>query len=381
MTHSFDVLIAGAGPAGTTAAMGLEKSGLRVALLDKHTFPRDKICGDFVAIKGLRETFDLRPELKDHFAHYPKKVVNTSTHVYVDKYNPLRADWVTRSYTIKRIDLDNELLVQVKEAGKTEVFEGHGIKRIEQTAGGYNIESSKGLRFTAKVLIGADGAHSAVAKQLAGYKVDRKHYGGSVRAYFSGVENIDTAVNEVYMHKHVVPGYFWLFPVSENEANVGLGMHSMHITANKVDLKKLFHNFIESHPVLKKKLGNAQMEGKLEGFGLPFYSKRFTLSGEGMMLCGDAGSMIDPSTGEGILPAIHSGKIAARKAIEAFEKNDFSATFFKSYEDAVHEKFWPEMKRKAWLVNHFAHRYQFIKLGGYLCHHVPFIKRRLQKLM
>jgi geranylgeranyl reductase family protein len=382
MEHKFDVLIVGAGPAGTTAALGLEKSGLRVALVDKDVFPRDKICGDFVAIQGLRETFDLVPSFKEYFANYPKKALNTSTSLYVDKFSPFRVEWVTRSYVIKRMDFDNELLNQVKKGGVTYVFEGEGIKRIERLEeGGFAATTAKGTTLKAKLIIGADGAHSVVAKQLAGYKVDREHYGGSVRAYFTGVENIDSAVNELHIQKEVVPGYFWLFPVSETEANVGLGMHSRYITKNKVDLKKLFDTFIENNPALRSKLGNATQVGKLEGFGLPFFSKAFPLAGEGFMLCGDAGSMVDPSSGEGIYPAIYSGKMAARIAIEAFEEQDFSATKMGAYEDLIHKKFWKNMKTKAWLAKHFAHRYGLIKSVGYLCAEVPFIRKRLQKLL
>lgn len=381
MEHSFDVLIVGAGPAGTTAAMGLEKSGLKVALIDKDVFPRDKICGDFVAIQGLRETFDLVPGLKEHFAQYPKKALNTSTAIFVDKFAPFRINWVTRSYVIKRMDLDNELLNQVKKAGVTSIFEGEGVKKIERLEeGGFVAATASGRTLKAKLIIGADGAHSVVAKQLAGYKVDREHYGGSVRAYFSGVENIESAVNELYIHKEVVPGYFWLFPVSETEANVGVGMHSRHITSHKVDLKKLFYSFIEQNPALQSKLANATQEGKLEGFGLPFFSQPFPLAGEGFMLCGDAGSMIDPSSGEGIYPAIYSGKMAARVAVEAFEQGDFSTEKMKTYEALVHKKFWKGMKTKAWLANNFAHRYGLIKAVGYLCFRVPFVRKRLQKL-
>ncbi len=379
--NTFDVVIVGGGPAGTTTAMALENSGLRVALLDKAIFPRDKICGDFVTISGLRETFTIKPELKERFANYPKKAVNRKTHFFIDDYKPVEIEWVTTSYTIKRIDLDNELMKVVKEGGKTHIFEGDGVKEIEEQENGYKLTTKNGAVFNTAVLVGADGAHSVVAKKLADYKLDKNHYGGSVRAYYQNLTNVDSTINEVYIHKDVVPGYFWLFPLSTTEANVGLGMHSKHITKNKINLKELMVQFIGKHKVLKTKFSTASMDGKIEGFGLPFYSKKYTLSGKRFMLLGDAGNLMDPSNGEGIMPAICSAKFAADTIMEAFEKNDFSKGQFKKYEKRVHDKFWKEMRFKAWFVKYFGSQYQILKGIGYLSQKSPLVKKAIKRFM
>ncbi len=377
----YDLIICGAGPAGTSAAMALENSGLKIALLDKHDFPRDKICGDFVAAKGIRELLKIKPELKPLIENYPRKATNKSTQLFVGNLDPLHLDWVLTSYTIKRQEFDNLLLEEVLKAGKVDFYPNNGAKKIIYTNTGVELETAEGERFMAKMIIGADGAHSQVSKSLAGYKVDRDHYGGSVRAYYTGVENITESINEVYVHRNVVPGYFWLFPVSPTEANVGLGMHSTHITKNKVNLKELFHEFIETSPVLKSKLGNAQMNGKLEGFGLPFYSKKYTVSGDGFLLVGDAASLIDPTNGEGIMPAIISGNMAAQHIVKCFEQNRFDAEFNLAYANELHGKYWKEMKMKAWLVKHFADKSKLLNALAYVCVKSPFIKKRLQKFL
>lgn len=377
----YDVIIVGGGPAGTTTAMALEQSGLKTALLDKDVFPRDKICGDFIAIKGLKETFDLKPELKTIFKEFPKKAVNRSTHFYVDKYDPICINWVTTSYTIKRIDFDNVLMEQVKKAGVVEVIEGEGIKEIERTTEGFELRASSGATFQCRMLIGADGAHSVVAKKLAGYRVNKDYYGGSVRAYYNKLESIDSKVNEVYIHRQVVPGYFWLFPLSGTQANVGLGMHSRFIAKNKINLKQLMLDFVKTHPVLKKKFNTAEMDGKIEGFGLPFYSKRYALSGEGFLLTGDAGSLMDPSNGEGIIQAIVSGKLAAKMAIAAFKKQDFSASFLKTYEDQVHKKYWAEMRFKTRFVKIFGRYYGWLKFVGWLNERSPMVSRLIKRVL
>lgn len=378
---NYDVVICGAGPAGTSAAMALENSGLTIALLDKYDFPRDKICGDFVAAKGIRELLKIKPALKQILENYPQKAVNKSTQLFVGNLEPLQLDWVLTSYTIKREEFDNLLLQEVLKSGAVDFYPNNAAKTVEYKNGEVLISTISGQRLCAKMVIGADGAHSQVAKSLAAYKIDRNHYGGSVRAYYTGVKNITEAINEVYVHKNVVPGYFWLFPVSATEANVGLGMHSTHITKNKVNLKKLFYEFIETSPELKSKLGHAQMNGKLEGFGLPFYSKKYTVSGNGFLLCGDAASLIDPTNGEGIMPAIISGNMAAQHIRKCFAKNRFDADFNRAYADKLHGKYWKEMRMKAWLVKHFADKTALLNTLAFVCVKSPFIKKRLQKFL
>jgi len=379
-TEHFDLIIAGAGPAGTTCAMALEKSGLRIAVLDKDNFPRDKICGDFVSAKGIRELVSVKPELQERLAKFPRKVINTKTHYYVNNFEPFGLTWVLKSYTIRRMDFDHELVKMMLEDDKVSFYPEQRIKKVSPTADGVSVETATHC-FTAKMVIGADGAHSQVAKDLANFKVDKQHYGGSVRAYYTNVENINTEANEVYLHRDILPGYFWLFPVSPTEANVGLGMHSSHISQHKINLKKHFYDFIEKSPRLQQKLGNAQMEGKLEGFGLPFFSKKHTISGNRFLLLGDAASMIDPTNGEGIMPAIISGKLAAEQLEKAFAAQDFSAAFLKGYEKAIHKRYWTEMKMKAWVVKAFADKNRLLNLIGWACVKSPFLKRRVQKLM
>lgn len=381
MHAAYDVIIVGAGPGGSAAALVLADSGLRVAMLDKAIFPRDKVCGDFVAGHGIRVLKEISSNAYERLLAFPDKAANRSTVLFIGRSKPIEFFWKQRSYTIRRADFDNLLVEEMLAKGKTDFFPGHAVKKIERTTQGFALKCQNGVQFEAKLLIGADGAHSVVARQLANFQVDREHYGGSVRAYFTGVKNIEASANEVYIHKHVIPGYFWVFPVGPDSANVGLGMHSRHIMKHKVDLKKLFYDFIKSHPVLQTKLGEANMEGDLQGFGLPFYSKQHRIHGDGYMLIGDAASLIDPSNGEGIMLAIMSGKLAAMQAISAFEKNDFSAATLAPYFEAVKKKWWKEMRRKAWFVNTFGHRHHLLNFSGWIGSRSPLLQRWFQKIM
>lgn len=380
ITQHFDLIIAGSGPAGATCAMALEKSGLRIAVIDRHIFPRDKICGDFVAAKGIRELTAVKPALEDRLAKYPRKVINTRTHFYVNDLDPLDFNWVLKSYNIKRMDFDNELVEMMLEDQNLSFYPGQRIKKVSLKTEGVEVLTSDHC-FTAKMVIGADGAQSQVAKDLASFKVNKEHYGGSVRAYFKNVENIKPEINEVYLHRNVIPGYFWLFPVSPTEANVGVGTYSNFISKHKINLKERFYDFIETSPRLQQKLGNAQIDGKLEGFGLPLFSKKHVISGDRFLLLGDAASMIDPTNGEGIMPAIVSAKLAAQQIEKAFSSQNFSAEFLQDYEKAVHHRYWTEMKMKTWIVKTFGDKHRLISLIGWASVNSRFLKRRIEKLM
>lgn len=380
ITEDFDLLIAGAGPAGASCAMALEKSGLRIGVIDKDSFPRDKICGDFISGVSLRELESLKPAIGERLAQYPRKVINAQTHFYVNDLEPLNIDWVLKSYTIRRMDFDYELVKIMLEDQQISFYPKQQIKKVSLSTDGVRVQTSSHC-FTAKMIVGADGAQSRVAKDLTRFQVDKQHYGGSVRAYYKNVYNIKPEINEVYLHRDVIPGYFWLFPVSNTEANVGLGMHSKYISSQKINLKERFYEFIEKSPSLQEKLGNARMYGKLEGFGLPFFSKKHKISGDRFLLLGDAASLIDPTNGEGIMQAVVSGKLAAVQIKKAFSAMDFSASFLEGYEKAIHDRFWAEMKMKAWVVRAFANKHRLINLIGRALLKKPGLKRSLQKLI
>ena len=148
---------------------------------------------------------------------------------------------------------------------------------------------------------------------------------------------------ELHFLKDLLPGYFWIFPLPNGYANVGLGMLSHDVSRYKVNLKKRLMELVENHPQIAPRFANASLEGKIHGFGLPLGSKKRAISGERFMLTGDAASLIDPFTGEGIGNAMMSGRIAAHQAKACFEKGDFSAAFLKAYDEAVYRKVWAEL--------------------------------------
>lgn len=110
-----------------------------------------------------------------------------------------------------------------------------------------------------KILVACDVAQPVLARKIAGFSVDRGHYCGAVRAYYHGIEGIQEGVNEVFFTKKNLPGYLWVFPVNETQANVGFGMLSKTISEKSVRLTSAFFEVIEEFPELKSRFSNAQI--------------------------------------------------------------------------------------------------------------------------
>ncbi|MBO9635181.1 MAG: NAD(P)/FAD-dependent oxidoreductase, partial [Chitinophagaceae bacterium] len=182
-----------------------------------------------------------------------------------------------------------------------------------------------------------------------------------VRAYYKNVTGMhkDNFI-ELHFLKSLVPGYLWIFPLPNGEANVGLDMISSAVKKRKVNLKQLLLTAIKEDPALKERFRDAIPVSPIEGYGLPLGSKRRALSGNRYMLTGDAGYLIDPFTGEGIGNALYTGRIAAEHAVAAIKANDFSAAALAGYTDHVYRVLGAElslsyklqkMVRYKWLFN------------------------------
>lgn len=331
---NFDIIICGAGPAGCTAALALKDSGLNIAILDKDEFPRDKVCGDAIPARAVKVLKHISPVFADRFRDFEQKLSTKHTDVVYGK-RKLELHWQIPAYTCSRLDFDNYLLELVKQHTDTQIYTGDRITSVDKTSGGYSVKTKKGNEFYAKLIIGADGAQSITAKKLAGYTLDREHHIGSVRAYFSGVEDVQPDKTEMFMDKKFQPGYFWIFPIAGGMANVGFGMMSTDIADRRINLKKAFYEFIDAVPELKSRFKNAELVGKLDGHSLPLGSRRVKMSGDHFMLCGDAASLVDPVTGEGIGNAMQSGLHAAEQAVSCFKTDDFTAGHMLRYDELV----------------------------------------------
>lgn len=339
-TH-YPVIIIGGGPAGSGAALFLGKHKIRHLVLEKAAFPREKICGDGLTPKVLHVLKKLDENMGAHFRQHED--FNGSFGGVVTAPNGKVAEFVLTSpgakhtlaplWVCKRKDFDAFLHTFFLPDFTTcryaaVVTEIHRSAQDDKIILTYTCEGQT-EKVSCDIIIGADGDRSIVKKTFAPQKKDPAHYCASIRAYFSGIKNLhEQKYMEFLFLEGLMPGYFWIFPLPDGTANVGIGMMSDYVSKHKINLRETFLKLIATHPDLKERFSDAKMLGNIAGWGIPMGSKLGTLAGKGFMLTGDAASLVDPASGEGVGNALYSGMLAADAAKLAIEKNDFSAAFF-----------------------------------------------------
>lgn len=340
MSTHYDMIIVGGGPGGATTALYAERLGLKVLMLDKKGFPRDKICGDAISGKSVfyLQELDL---IKD---------IDASPQVYVDsilfsspkqkvvdiKLIPSAMHGITEGYVCRRMVFDDILFQAAKK--KVETHEGFTVKEVIRKNGqacgirGRN-KDGETVEFSASVIVGADGANSIVARKMELFDNDLDHVLVATRAYYKGIKGLNHAIELHYVNV-VHPGYFWIFPLENGMANVGLGMVKSELKQRKINLRQAHLEAVEA-PFFKERFQDAEQLGDIVGWNLPAGSKKRKIHGAGCMLVGDAASLIDPFTGEGIGNAMCSAKIAAETCAELKAENNFGEKALKRYEKRV----------------------------------------------
>lgn len=340
----YDVIVVGAGPGGATAATLMHRKGLRVLLLDKEAFPRDKICGDAISGKSVDALKELG--LIQHFQReeclgsWGVTFSGPAGDEVAIPFTKALDRPIAPGFVCSRETFDNILLSQARDEG-VEIRERVAVTALlkkEERVTGVVIEDADGhsSELTAPLVIGADGAYSTVVRELGLNQLDENHYVAGIRAYYSGVTGFHERNHiEIHFVEESIPGYFWIFPMANGMANVGVGMLSKAIKKNDVKLKPLL-DVLVAHPRFKQRFENAEKLGPTKGWGLPLGSKPRPMAGNGWMLIGDAASLIDPFTGEGIGNAMVSGMNAARWAVDSHAAGSFDRAFLSGYEKELH---------------------------------------------
>jgi geranylgeranyl reductase family protein len=353
----YDIIIVGAGPAGCSCALHLADTSLKILLLDKEVFPRDKICGDALSMNVSYELSKMSLPLIAAYETWEHKIDTygmrffSPTNEYIDIPFPTPRHKVPPSgFVAKRVDFDNFLFENVRKYANIEILEGVEVRNIEITKEKVTVFTDNQV-FESKIIIGADGAQSVVAK-YNGFTIDKKYYSAGLRTYYEGVSGFNEGnFIEIHFIKNVLPGYFWIFPLPNGGANIGLGMLSEAVSNKKVNLRAVLNDIIQKHPTIAPRFANAVQIDKIRGFGLPLGSKKQRLSNERLLLLGDAASLIDPFSGEGVGNALLSGRIAAGHLKTCFVQNDFSAKKMAAYDELLFEKIGSELK-----ISHMAQK-------------------------
>ena len=334
MAERYDLVVVGAGPGGSSAAYHSAKTGLNTLLIDRQEFPRDKTCGDGlmphaaseVALMGLADWLD-----EPHHGKFTGFSIYTHTAFLRQNVPPSLHG--PRGYVIRRQETDAKLLGRAISAGANFHSGVRATDLVRSSAGTViGIEASKAgesLRFEAPLVVVADGVGG-----FAGNGMKAHQNAVARRQYFRGVEGPDKQDLHIFITKDMNShgaGYGWVFYFGDGTANVGAGVSTAALARTGRNLKDFFERFLEE-PLMEGWLRNATPEGPPTSWSLKmgmWGAKRYD---QGMMLVGDAGSMIHPISGEGVGYALESGRLAASWANEAHVRQDFSASTLYGYE-------------------------------------------------
>ncbi|MEM3562966.1 MAG: NAD(P)/FAD-dependent oxidoreductase [Candidatus Jordarchaeaceae archaeon] len=332
--QKYDVVVVGAGPAGSMAAMKAAQGGAKTLLLERAELPRYKLCGGGVANWIMRK-FEI-PE--DVIEREYKNIVTYIPPNYEGQVFPMPG---LGYFGVCRDKFDHCLTKMAIEAG-AEFKEGINIRDVVMEEGYVKgVVSSDGQVFRGDLIIGCDGAHSIVAKKSGFWKLwfDQKGENWRDHMWFCvGVEVkmdkkiIDERFEDNYLFftgREVAPlAYGWLFPKRES---VSVGLGSFLFSMNKKPWSYMDY-FLNKHPVLPKLLEGGEIVLR-RGAWLPIRHCQRPSYGNGVLFAGDSAGMVSPISGEGIYYAVRAGLEAGATAAEAVNIGDVSAHFLSKYEE------------------------------------------------
>ena len=307
-TPPFDVVVAGAGPAGSVAALVLARGGARVALVDKAAFPRDKACGDLVGPRGVGLLEELGVSVPDAGQGADLLVVGPSGH-----RSRLPA-FTGRTYpghgvVIPRVVLDDALRAAALEAGAEPIRAR--VSGVDREPGGpvRALITSDGGRIAADAFIAADGALSPVARLAGMLDPDTALWGFAIRAYIPAEVPLPLLVLLDQEPWRIYPGYGWLFPGAAGQANVGIG-----VGLGTMRRQARLGGGLARLTTLLRTSGDLAPEatpGPVTGGWLRMGGTGTPPAAGNLLLTGDAAGLINPLQGEGIGPAMVSARLAA----------------------------------------------------------------------
>ncbi|MGB8331163.1 MAG: NAD(P)/FAD-dependent oxidoreductase [Polyangiales bacterium] len=332
-----DVAIVGAGPAGATCAWYLARRDIRVLLIDKAKFPRDKFCGDAVIPRAQRhlEKMGVLRQMID-----AGECLFTTSGGFV---SPARIECLSDSsenpkgtpMSAKRIIMDERIVRAAQSAG-AELVEEAAIDKVvfDERAGTWTAHA-RSRKFRARTLVLADGAHSKLARTLGIVKDNP----GAIcsRAFIEGGTHSFETDGICYMERELLPGYAAIFRHPNDELNF-----CTYIIpgGNAVpnDLKTLHQGLLDKNPIIRRHLGSDYKIEPMRGAWLRLGGIPKSYA-DNLLIIGDAAGHIDPLTGEGIQFAMEGAEQAADTLAEAFRVGRFDERYLATYQDKWHKEF------------------------------------------
>ena len=326
--QDYDIVVVGAGPAGATAARFLGQRGLRVLLIDKSAFPREKPCGGGISARVIQRF----PYLEEDLKWIP---VNWVSRVHLESPAGIPVQYVSESplyLMVRRYEFDHLLYERARRY--VETTEGL-VRRLTETHDKAVVATSDGREFGAKIIIAADGANSFVAR-AAGLRR------GGVQQQFAicmmeetpyqRLDVVDRKTMYVYYGVQGHYGYRWIFPKCDH-INLGVGFQ-LDYYRNKLDGAPYEHHLSFIKQLAAEQVVHGTPDpATFHAFPLPITGPAPSTYADRVMLCGDAGGFVNAFTAEGIYYAMVSGECAAKVALEAVGSRDSTAHYLRRYEE------------------------------------------------
>jgi len=347
----YDVLIVGAGPAGAAAACALAGRA-KICLVDRAAFPREKVCGDalsLVAIEELR-AMDLSDEVMAAGAAPLSRVrVRSAKGLSFEAGLHQRGGGPEAALILARRTLDERLFRRAAGAADRAEERFRVTDLITEAGRVVGIRGSRGgppEELRSGIVIAADGARSVAARALGLAPRRDIHYVAGLRAYFRNAP-VRVGTVEFSFLPGAYAGYGWIFPLGGGVANVGVGLRLDRCRSTDRTLWRLFEEFVESRRAAGEgsPLSRAEIEKGPRAWLAPLASdRRASRSAPGCLLAGDAGATVDPLTGEGIGPAMRSGRLAAEAVLDAMGAGRFPGGVPPLYESRLKKAFRPDWR-------------------------------------
>jgi menaquinone-9 beta-reductase len=336
-----DVIVVGAGPAGSAVAYYLATVGLDVLVLEKARFPREKVCGDGLtprAVKALT-AMGVRTDSGDGWLRNKGlRIIGGGGRIELDW--PELSSYPGYGLVRTRLDFDETLARHAQKAG-ARLLEGVTVtgpvldeatgritgvtatRAPDPAAGqeqGAGQETPRTLR--ARLVVAADGNSSRLSVAMGLRKRDDRPLGVAVRTYYTTPRHDDDYLEawlDLWDGKQLLPGYGWVFGMGDGTSNVGLGLLNTSKSFGNIDYRDLLRRWLAAMPP-EWGLTEENRTGPVRGAALPMGFNRTPHYTRGLLLAGDSGGMVNPFNGEGIAYALESGEIAARIIAQALAR-------------------------------------------------------------
>ena len=328
-----DLVVVGAGPGGAATAYWAAAAGLDVLLLDKASFPRDKVCGDGLTPRAVAELVRIGVAIRedDGWIRNLGLRVHGGGHT-IELPWPELSSYPSYGLARRRTGLD-QLLVEHARAAGAKVLERTAVtgplldERTGRVVGvRARRQGDEEIVLRAPLVVAADGVSSRLATGLGRTARPDRPMGVAVRTYFRSPLHDDpwmTSYLELWDGEpgasNLMPGYGWIFALGDGTVNVGLGSVSSTNAATKVDYRDLFATWMANTPP-EWGFTKENQDGPVRGAALPMGFNRGPLYGNGLMLVGDAAGMVSPFNGEGIAYALAAGRVAAEAAAQGLAR-------------------------------------------------------------